>query len=69
MCERELDLCDLFVVESGRRFRMARDSIQSAQDEVRRRVAQRVRADGGYTVTDAILDMPDPGERIMSVPI
>jgi len=32
-------------------------------------VAQRVRADGGYTVTDAILDMPDSGERVMSVPI
>jgi acyl-CoA dehydrogenase family protein 9 len=55
-CERELDLCDLFVVESGRRFRAARDSLQSAQDEVRRRVAQRVRADGGYGVVDAILE-------------
>jgi len=68
-CERELDLCDLFVVESGRRFRAARDSIQSAQDDVRRRVAQRVREDHGYGVKDAILDVPDPGERIMSVPI
>jgi len=54
--ERALDLCDLFVVESGRRFRAARDSLQSAQDEVRRRVAQQVRADGGYGVADAILE-------------
>ena len=58
-CERELDLCDLFVVESGRRFKTARDSLQSAQDEVRRRVAQQVRADGGYGVTDAILETND----------
>jgi acyl-CoA dehydrogenase family protein 9 len=55
-CERELDLCDLFVIESGRRFRTARDSLQSAQDEVRRRVARRVRADGGYGVVDATLE-------------
>jgi acyl-CoA dehydrogenase family protein 9 len=68
-CERELDLCDLFVVESGRRFRTARDSIQSTQDEVRRRVAQRVREDNGYGVSDAILNVPDPAEQIMSVPI
>jgi len=68
-CERELDLCDLFVVESGRRFRTARDSIQSAQDEMRRRVARRVRDDRGYGVTDAILEVPDPDEEIMSVPI
>lgn len=56
-CERELDLCDLFVVESGRRFKAARDSLQSPQDEVRRRVAKQVRADGGYAVPDAILEI------------
>jgi alkylation response protein AidB-like acyl-CoA dehydrogenase len=55
-CERELDLCDLFCVESGRRFRAARRSLQSRQDETRRRVAQRVRSDAGYGVADAILD-------------
>ena len=55
-CARELDLCDLFVIESGRRFRIARDSVQSKQDETRRQVAQRVRNDGGYGVTDGILD-------------
>jgi acyl-CoA dehydrogenase family protein 9 len=55
-CARELDLCDLFVVESGRRFRTAREALQSPQDETRRTVARRVRADAGYGVTDAILD-------------
>jgi acyl-CoA dehydrogenase family protein 9 len=55
-CERELDLCDLFVVESGRRFRSARETLQSPQDETRRRVARRVRADVGYGVPDAILE-------------
>jgi hypothetical protein len=56
-CERELDLCDLFVVESGRRFRAARVAVLSEQDETRRRVARRVREDAGYGVTDAILDV------------
>jgi acyl-CoA dehydrogenase family protein 9 len=55
-CTRELDLCDLFVVESGRRFRTARQSLQSAQDETRRQVARRVRSDAGYKVADAILE-------------
>jgi acyl-CoA dehydrogenase family protein 9 len=54
--EAELDLCDLFVVESGRRFRAARLSLESPQDETRRRVAARVRSDGGYAVPDAILE-------------
>jgi acyl-CoA dehydrogenase family protein 9 len=58
-CARELDLCDLFVVESGRRFRAARNALQSPQDETRRQVAQRVRSDAGYGVTDAILDVPE----------
>jgi alkylation response protein AidB-like acyl-CoA dehydrogenase len=54
-CARELDLCDLFVVEAGRRFRASRHSVQSAQDEVRRRVARGVRDAGGYGVENAIL--------------
>jgi len=58
-CARELDLCDLFIVESGRRFRTARSALESAQDETRRQVAQRVRSDAGYGVTDAILDVPN----------
>jgi acyl-CoA dehydrogenase family protein 9 len=56
-CERELDLCDLFVIESGRRFRAARRALLSPQDEARRAVARRVRADGGYGVPDAIFPM------------
>jgi acyl-CoA dehydrogenase family protein 9 len=56
-CARELDLCDLFVVESGRRFRSVRLTLQSPQDELRREVARRVREDAGYGVTDAILDV------------
>lgn len=58
-CERELGLCDLFVVESGRRFRAARQALLSAQDETRRQVARRVRDDAGYGVADAILDVPE----------
>ena len=54
-CAHELNLCDLFVVESGRRFRTKRLSLQSAQDEVRRSVARGVRDAGGYGVDDAIL--------------
>lgn len=55
-CAYELDLCDLFVIEAGRRFRAARESLQSPQDELRRRVARHVRADNGYSVPDAILE-------------
>jgi hypothetical protein len=58
-CARELDLCDLFVVRAGRRFRAARVALESPQDETRRQVARRVRNDAGYGVADAILDVPD----------
>jgi acyl-CoA dehydrogenase family protein 9 len=54
-CAYELELCDLFVVEAGRRFRAHRQAIQSAQDETRRAVARGVRERGGYGVSDAIL--------------
>ena len=54
-CERELALCDLFVVESGRRFRAARVAIQSPQDETRRVVARHVRDAKGYGVEDTLL--------------
>jgi acyl-CoA dehydrogenase family protein 9 len=64
-CERELELCDLFVIEAGRRFRASRTSLESVQDEVRRSVAARVRADGGYGVEDAILpEGLDHGETV-----
>jgi acyl-CoA dehydrogenase family protein 9 len=52
----EIELCDLFVVESGRRFRASRDAMQSPQDELRRAVAQTVRDAGGYFVSDTILE-------------
>ena len=45
-CAHELALCDLFCVESGRRFRSARlalDEREEGVDEVRRRVAQGAR--------------------------
>jgi alkylation response protein AidB-like acyl-CoA dehydrogenase len=54
-CAHELTLCDLFVVESGRRFRASRMGIQSPQDETRRLVAQGVRAAGGYAVGSPLL--------------
>lgn len=58
-CARELELCDLFCVQSGLRFRKNRMGLGSrgeALDEGRRTVAARVREGGGYTVPDAILD-------------
>jgi acyl-CoA dehydrogenase family protein 9 len=61
-CAYELELCDLFVVEAGRRFRSNRLAIQSAQDETRRRVALEVRARNGYGVEDAIL--PDGSKAV-----
>jgi acyl-CoA dehydrogenase family protein 9 len=54
-CAHELDLCDLFVVEAGRRFRASRVSLQSRQDETRRTVARGVRTAGGYAVESALL--------------
>jgi acyl-CoA dehydrogenase family protein 9 len=67
LCRYELDLCELFVVESGRRFRARRESLLSPQDETRRRVAGAVRAAAGYGVTDAILEAgsgSDERERV-----
>jgi alkylation response protein AidB-like acyl-CoA dehydrogenase len=57
--EREISLCDLFCVESGLRFREARDTLGSlaeATDAKRRTVAGDIREAGGYFVADAILD-------------
>jgi acyl-CoA dehydrogenase family protein 9 len=54
-CAHELALCDLFVVEAGRRFRASRQALLSAQDETRREVARAVREASGYRVTDAII--------------
>jgi acyl-CoA dehydrogenase family protein 9 len=58
-CERELALCDLFCVESGRRFRAQRLALDGREDEVddtRRAVAAAVRGAGGYWVPDTILE-------------
>ena len=49
-----LALCDLFVVESGRRFRASRGAIRSAQDDGRRAVAAAARAAKGYSIPGAI---------------
>ena len=56
--EREISLCDLFCVESGLRFRSARDtlgSLSEATDAKRRTIAADVREAAGYFVEDAIL--------------
>jgi acyl-CoA dehydrogenase family protein 9 len=56
--ERELSLCDLFCVESGLRFRSARDtlgSLSEATDAKRRTIAGDVREAAGYFVDDSIL--------------
>ena len=58
-CERELALCDLFVVEAGRRFRAARIAIQSPQDDARRAIAKYVRDAKGYGVEDTLLRSDD----------
>jgi acyl-CoA dehydrogenase family protein 9 len=55
---REIALCDLFCVESGRRFRASRlalDSGEEGVDDRRRAVAAAARDAGGYFVADAIL--------------
>ena len=59
-CARELALCDLFVVESGRRFRASRGALQSVQDELRRTVARDVREANGYGVPSAIFGETPP---------
>ena len=53
-CAHELELCDLFVVEAGRRFRASRGALESPQDDGRRAVARGVREAGGYGVPSAI---------------
>jgi alkylation response protein AidB-like acyl-CoA dehydrogenase len=58
-CERELALCDLFCVESGLRFRRAREALTGGAesvDDARRAIAATVRASSSYFVDDAILD-------------
>lgn len=59
-CTHEVDLCDLCAVSAGRRFRAARESLQSLQDETRRAVARSLRENGGYAVADPLLEPPEP---------
>ncbi|HEU4748626.1 MAG TPA: acyl-CoA dehydrogenase family protein [Gemmatimonadaceae bacterium] len=62
-CESEIALCDLFCVEAGRRFAMNRGNLDGREEEVdetRRAVAKKVREEGGYFVTDAILEYQGP---------
>ncbi len=54
--EDALALCDLFVVEAGRRFRASRGAIRSAQDDGRRTVAASVRRAAGYAVSSVIVN-------------
>ena len=57
-CARELELCDLFCVEAGLRFRQHRQMLDSAPYDERRAVAARVRSESGYGVEDALLEIP-----------
>ncbi|MCU0626819.1 MAG: acyl-CoA dehydrogenase family protein [Gemmatimonadaceae bacterium] len=58
--QRELALCELFCVQSGRRFRTARENLASPQDATRREIAAHLRHAGGAFVTDALLELPLP---------
>ena len=62
-CESEIALCDLFCVEAGRRFATNRGNLDGREEELddnRRAVARKVREEGGYFVTDAILEYQGP---------
>ena len=67
--ERELNLCDLFCVQSGRRFREQRESLQSPQDATRRRIAADLRAAGGGFVPNSVLEVPLPVHNEPVVPM
>jgi alkylation response protein AidB-like acyl-CoA dehydrogenase len=59
-CTRELELCDLFCVEAGRRFRSNRLALEGRAEEIdstRRAVAATLRQEQRYFVDDAILDL------------
>jgi len=61
-CAREIALCELFCVQSGRRFRALRMELDgdagASIDALRLRVAATVRADAGYASPDGVLDAP-----------
>jgi acyl-CoA dehydrogenase family protein 9 len=56
---REVSLCGLFCVESGRRFRGQRNALDGGEDEIdehRRGIARAVRGAGGWWVPDPVLE-------------
>jgi acyl-CoA dehydrogenase family protein 9 len=63
-CAREIALTDLFCLQSGQRFRASRDALDSKGgetiDSLRRQIAARVREEGGYRSSDALLDAAVP---------
>lgn len=63
-CAREIALTELFCLQSGRRFRATRMELEGKAgddiDDLRRAVAQRVRDEGGYASSDALMDVPLP---------
>jgi hypothetical protein len=59
-CTQELALCDLVCVTSGHRIRDQRLALGGREDQVddtRRSIAASVRAAGGYTVIDPVLEV------------
>ncbi len=67
--ERELNLCDLFCVQSGRRFKEQRENLQSPQDATRRAIANDLRSAGGAFVADSVLEVPLDVRREPQVPM
>ena len=67
--ERELNLCDLFCVQSGRRFKEQRENLQSPQDATRRAIAEDLRRAGGAFVADSVLEVPLHVRREPQVPM
>lgn len=63
-CAREVALCALFCVQSGRRFRALRMELDGdageSIDALRLRIASTVRTDKGYASPDGVLDVPAP---------
>jgi acyl-CoA dehydrogenase family protein 9 len=62
-CARELDLCDLFCVTSGRRFRDLRLALEDGGETLdgrRRSIAQTLREEAGYRIPGALMEIPAP---------
>ena len=60
----EIELCNLFCLQSGRRFRSLRLELDGDAgetiDDLRRSIASRVRNEKGYSPSDAVMDVPVP---------